>query len=173
MAASTLPSLPQPPPVFTTLPTSVEDNVLRLINNTRKAQDLVVLNIQPSSATFNNVLLPLAHAENAMILESHILVFYKDVSADPVLRKASSNTKNLLDDFAIETAMREDLFALVDAVLNKGENIDHESLHYLQKVHKEFIRNGLKLPVGPKRDRFKEIKTRLSQLTTEFPRKHG
>jgi metallopeptidase MepB len=131
-------------------------------------QDLVVLNVKPDSATFNNVLLPLAHAENAMILEAHTLIFYKDVSADPDLRNASSKAKNLLDDFAIETAMREDLFRLVDAVLRKTENIDPESLYYLQKVHKEFIRNGLKLSVGPKRDRFKEIKTRLSQLTTEF-----
>jgi metallopeptidase MepB len=168
MSTNNISTPPQPLPTFTTTPISVEEHVYRLIKNSREVQDQVVLNVQPESATFANVLLPLAHAENAMILEAHTLIFYKDVSADPDLREASSKAKNLLDDFAVQTGMRDDLFSLVDAVLNKKENLDPESLHYLRKVHKEFIRNGLNLPVGTKRDRFKEIKARLSQLTTEF-----
>jgi metallopeptidase MepB len=168
MATNNLPPLPQALPVFATNPTLVEEDMIRLIDKTRKEQDLVVQNVQPDSATFNNVLLPLAQAENAMVLEAHTLIFYKDVSTDADLRGASSKAKNLLDDFVVETAMRADLFSLVDTVLKKKENLDHESLYYLQKVHKEFIRNGLNLPMGSKRNRFKEIKTKLSQLTTEF-----
>jgi len=78
---------------FTTLPTSTEEDVNRLIRNTRKARDLVVLNIPLESATFSDVLLPLAHAGKAMILEAHTLIFYKDVSADLDLHNASSKAK--------------------------------------------------------------------------------
>ena len=43
-----------------------------------------------------------------------------------------------------------------------------ESSHPLGKQHEEHIRNGLKLPVGPKMDRFKEIQKRPSQLKIDF-----
>jgi metallopeptidase MepB len=75
-----------------------------------------------------------------------------------------------MDDFAIESAMREDLFKLVDAVVKSGEGakLDPESAKLLEREHKDYIRNGLSLPAGPKRDRFKEIKKRLSQISIEF-----
>jgi metallopeptidase MepB len=38
----------------------------------------------------------------------------------------------------------------------------------LEKEHKDYIRNGLGLPAGPLRDRFKEIKKRLSDLGIQF-----
>ena len=47
--------------------------------------------------------------------------------------------------------MREDVYKLVDAVLNKNETLDPESRRLLEKEHKDFIRNGLGLPAGEKR----------------------
>lgn len=64
--------------------------------------------------------------------------------------------------------MREDVFNLVDAALKKKEQLDPESQRRLEKDHKSYIRNGLSLPAGPKRDRFKEIKQRLSQISIAF-----
>jgi metallopeptidase MepB len=159
---------PQAPPVFIGTPTSIVDDTRRLIERSRKVQNQVAEDVRPDTATFANVLVPLAHAENAMAVEAHILGFYKVVSPDSRLRDASSVAQKLLDNFAIETAMREDLYKLVDAVLKKNEDLDQESYQLLVKKHKDYIRNGLRLPVGPKRDRFKEIKRRLSQLTLDF-----
>jgi metallopeptidase MepB len=73
-----------------------------------------------------------------------------------------------MDDYSIEAAMREDVFNLVDAVLKKGEKLDPESQRLLEKEHKSYVRNGLDIPAGPQRDRFKEIKKRLSQLGIAF-----
>lgn len=130
--------------------------------------------VTPEAATFSNALLPLAQDENIMALESHILGFYQSVSSDSKLRDASSEAEKLLDDFSIETSMREDLYRLVDAALRKvdadgrDKDLDPESRRLLEKEHKDYIRNGLGLPAGPTRDRFKEIKKRLSQLSIEF-----
>ena len=154
---------PQALPTFTATPTSIVQDTKRLIERSRQVQNQIVENVQPDAATFANVLLPLAHVENTMALKVHILVFYKAVSTDPKLRDASAEAQNLLDNFAIETAMHEDLFKLVDAVLKKNEDLHQESYNLLKKKHKDHIRNGLKLPIGPKRDRFKEIKTRLDR----------
>jgi metallopeptidase MepB len=77
-----------------------------------------------------------------------------------------------MDEFKIEASMREDIFALVQAAWDKFHNgesgFDGESLRLLEKERKRYIRNGLGIEKGPKRDRFKEIKKRLSQLSIEF-----
>ncbi|KAL9079288.1 MAG: hypothetical protein Q9157_001811 [Trypethelium eluteriae] len=64
--------------------------------------------------------------------------------------------------------MREDIYQLVDAALQKKENLDPESQRLLEKSYKDYVRNGLKIPAGPQRDRFKEIKKRLSDLSITF-----
>ncbi|RKU44008.1 hypothetical protein DL546_007202 [Coniochaeta pulveracea] len=127
---------PQSAPVFTARPNSIIENTRRLIEQAREVQRQVMEDVEPGSATFSNVILPLAHSENAAAVESHILRFYRFVSADSELREASRKAQNLWDEFCIGTAMNEGLFNLVDAVLEKHEELDTESLHLLRRKHK-------------------------------------
>ncbi|KAJ5137101.1 hypothetical protein N7448_005655 [Penicillium atrosanguineum] len=168
MAPAHLRHPPQAPPIFTATPQSLVSDAERIIKTSRTIQDKVVAEIKPEAATFANVLRPLAQDENVMALEAHIMGFYQAVSTDQKLRDASSKAEELMDEFFIESAMREDVYKLVDAALNKKESLDPESQRLLEKEHKDFIRNGLSLPAGPQRGRFKEIKKRLSQLSIEF-----
>ncbi|KAJ5595714.1 hypothetical protein N7450_002172 [Penicillium hetheringtonii] len=168
MAPAHLRRPPQAPPIFTATPQSVVADAERIIKTSRSVQDQVVGSVQAENATFANVLGPLAQDENVMALEAHILGFYQAVSIDQKLRDASSKAEELMDEFFIESAMREDIFKLVDAALKKNETLEPESRRLLEKEHKDFIRNGLGLPDGPQRARFKEIKKRLSQLSIEF-----
>lgn len=124
--------------------------------------------MSPETANFKNVLLPVALDDNKMAIEAHIIGFYQAVSTDKALRDASTEAEKLLDDFSIESSMREDVFELVDAVLKKKESLDAESQRLLEKDHKSYIRNGLNLRAGSQRDRFKEIKQRLSAISIEF-----
>ncbi|KAH6981545.1 metallopeptidase MepB [Ilyonectria sp. MPI-CAGE-AT-0026] len=159
---------PQPAPVFTATPSSIIEDTRRLVERSREVQHRILENVEPKSATFSNAILPVAHSENAATVESYVLLFYRFVSADPELREASRRAQNIWDEFSVDTAMNEGLFKLVHAVLENHEELDQESLHLLKKKHKNHIRNGLNLPVGPLRDRFKTIQNRLSQLSTEF-----
>lgn len=168
MAPGHLRKPPQAPPVFTATTQTLIDDAKRLIDGSRKVQDAVVGQVTPETASFGSVVKPLAQDENVMALESHILCFYQAVSTEQELRDASSKAEELMDEFFIETAMREDVFKLVDAALKKDEELDPESRRLLEKEHKDYIRNGLGLPSGPKRDRFKEIKKRLSLISIEF-----
>lgn len=124
--------------------------------------------VTPETATLENVLLPVAYDDNRMAIESHIIGFYQAVSTDQKLRDASTESEKLLDDFSIESSMREDIFNLVEAVSQKHVKLDPESQRLLEKDHKSYIRNGLGIPAGPKRDRFKEIKKRLSEISISF-----
>ncbi|KAI9371143.1 peptidase family M3-domain-containing protein [Aspergillus egyptiacus] len=168
MAPEHLRRPPQAPPVFTATADSILNDAKRLVEASRKVQDDIVAGISPETANFASVLKPLAHDQNVMGLESSILGFYQAVSTEKDLRDASFKAEELMDEFAIESSMREDVFKLVDAVLKKNESLDPESRRLLEKEHQDFVRNGLNLPAGPRRDRFKEIKKRLSLLSLEF-----
>ena len=137
-------------------------------DHTRKLLDKIAADITPETATFENVVLPIAEDENNSTLQSRIIGFYKDVSGDVNLRDASSKAEEIMDEFAIEASMREDIFKLVDAAYKKGDKLDPESQRLLEKERKSYITNGLGIPAGPQRDRFKEIKKRLSQIQIEF-----
>lgn len=159
---------PQLPPKFTATPESLIEGTKKLIDRSRNVQDAIVKDITRNTANFKNTLLPIAQDDNLMAIEAHIIGFYAAVSTDQKLRDASTEAEKQLDDFSIESSMREDVFTLVDAVLQKKESLDPESLRLLQKDHKSFIRNGLGLPAGEKRARFKEIKKRLSEISIVF-----
>jgi metallopeptidase MepB len=159
---------PQLPPRFTATKDSLIEDTKRLIERSRNVQDRFVKELTAETATFKNTLLPVAHDDNKMALETHIIGFYQAVSTEKELRDASTDAEKLLDDFGIESSMREDVFNLVDAVFKKGESLDPESKRLLEKDHKSYIRNGLGVPAGPQRDRFKEIKKRLSDISIQF-----
>ena len=139
-----------------------------MIETSRSVQNRLVAEVQLNDASFKNVMLPMAYDENNMALEAHIIGFYQAVSADKSIRDASTEAEQLLDDFSIEASMREDIYKLVDAALQNKEKLDPESQRLLEKEHKSYVRNGLGIPAGPKRDRFKDIKTRLSQISISF-----
>lgn len=168
MASSRYQKPPQAPPKFTATPESLAADTKRMLDHSRALMDDIVAKVKPETASFKNVVLPMAHDENAMSLESHIVGFYQAVSTDVKLRDASTEAEKQMDDFGIEASMREDIFQLVDAALNKAEDLDPESKRLLEKEHKSYIRMGLAVPAGPKRDRFKEIKKRLSELSITF-----
>ena len=161
---------PQAAPLFNCTPESIVNDTKRLIEASCKVQDQVVQTVSLDSTTFADVLLPLAQAENALQIESSILCFYKEVSSDPKLRDASREAQKLLNSFHSEAGMREDLFQLVDAVAKRAVDLDTESRLLLQRSYKDFIRDGLGLPSGPHRDRFKEIRQRISSSRWSFRR---
>jgi metallopeptidase MepB len=159
---------PQAPPKFTATPESLLADTKRLIDQSKSLQDRIVKNAKSEDASFGKVVLPMAHDNNKGAIESHIIGFYQAVSTEQTLRDASSEAERQLDEFSIESAMREDVFKLYDAVLKKGEKLDPESQRLLEKDHKSYIRNGLGVPAGPKRARFKEIKKQLSDISIKF-----
>ena len=159
---------PQAPPSFIATPTSLVDDAKAICDRTRKLLDKIAADVTLETATFENVVLPMAEDENNANLESRIIGFYQAVSGDSKLRDASSKAEEIMDEFGIEASMREDIFKLVDAAYKKGDKLDPESQRLLEKERKSYITNGLSIPAGPQRDRFKEIKKRLSQIQIEF-----
>jgi len=159
---------PQAPPVFTGTPKSIVEDTKNMIEISRSLENKIVAEVRAQDADFKNVMRPMALDENDSGLISHIIGFYQSVSTDQDVRDASTEAEKLMDDFSIESSMREDVYKLVEAAYQKHEKLDAESQRLLEKTHKDYIRNGLGIPEGPKRDRYKDIKKRLSQLCIVF-----
>ncbi len=159
---------PQRPPQFTATPKSLVEETKKLIQASRELQDKVVAEVPAEQASFEKVLLPLAYDDNDSGDQAHILCFYQAVSSAQELRDSSTEAEKLFNEFDIESSMREDVFKLVDAAMNKKEQLDPESKRLVEKTHKGYIQYGLGIPAGPQRDRFKEIKKRLSEISTTF-----
>ncbi|KAF3139244.1 hypothetical protein TWF703_004184 [Orbilia oligospora] len=159
---------PQAPPIFKHDPESLIHDTKALIEKSRNTLDRLARDITPETATFENVIAPLAADENDMGLSSHILGFYQYVSSDPKIREASSEADKLLSEYSIEAGMREDIFKLVNSVAKSPpSNLTPEGRRLVEKLNTDYIRMGLELE-GPKRDRFKEIKKELSVLSIDF-----
>jgi len=137
----------------------------------RAAYDHIVATVTPDKATFENVLLPWAHAENTLLAEGRLLCIYRDVSPDATLREAANTAHAQLAEFRLQIRSRQDLFDLVDAVYNSEESnkLDPESQHLLNCVHRKYaIEHGLKLPAGQPRDRFTTIQLQIQELGSTF-----
>lgn len=154
--------------MFTGTPKSIVEDTKNMIEISRSLENKIVAEVRAQDADFKNVMRPMALDENDSGLISHIIGFYQSVSTDQDVRDASTEAEKLMDDFSIESSMREDVYKLVEAAYQKHEKLDAESQRLLEKTHKDYIRNGLGIPEGPKRDRYKDIKKRLSQLCIVF-----
>lgn len=171
MAPDKYRSPPQAPPLFTGTEKSIVEDSKALCDTTRAVLDKIVADETADKGTFTSVMLPQLHDENEAGLSARILGFYQYVSANEALRNASTEAEKIMDEFSIECNMREDVFKLAEGVHSRRESatdLDGESLRLLEKEYKAYIKNGLGLPVGEKRDRFKEIKMRLSQIAIQF-----
>ncbi|KAG7042508.1 metallopeptidase MepB [Colletotrichum scovillei] len=171
MAPSPPRNPPQPPPIFTTSPSQILTTITTLISTHRAAQSSIPSTISPQDATYANTLLPLAHAENALYSKSSLLLFHNAVSPDQETRTASSQARSLLRDAELQGANNEALFKLVDAVYNDSAEtryLNPEARNYLHKKHREFVKNGLRIPIGPDLDRFRAIRAEIVSLTAEF-----
>ncbi|KAI8192200.1 peptidase family M3 [Colletotrichum sp. SAR 10_77] len=170
MASAKRHAPPQLPPLFTATPISILESINELIEASKQAHKDLVNTISPSSATFANTLLPLAHAENALSSEATLLIFLRDVSPDKEVRDTAAQARTILRDYQLGASMNEDVFKLVDAVFvnTAQQSLDPESRNFLNKKHKEFVKNGLRIPDGKQRERFKEIRSRIEALTSNY-----
>ncbi|KAG8531712.1 uncharacterized protein KY384_003344 [Bacidia gigantensis] len=161
---------PQAPPLFTGTAESVLKDMKDIIHNSRKQLDRWANEINEEDATFENIMRDGSLQDNEDSLTMEILLFYQAVSEDQSLRDASTEAQKIHNDFQVEATMREDIFRLIRAVYEKKEQLDPEDTKLIEESYKGYIRQGMGLPAGAKRDRFKEIQLKLGNLTTDFDR---
>ncbi|KAK0625878.1 hypothetical protein B0T14DRAFT_420862 [Immersiella caudata] len=163
---------PQPPPSFNLTPASISKRLQNLIETANNAIDTIVSNASLDAATFDNVIVPLAHAENARLSGSGILRSFRTTSLNGELREAARQAGDALDELYLQLQHRDDIYRLVDAVRHsinskKSPEPEPEGRHFLEQIHRDFLQNGLNLPAGPLRERYVSIRRRINSLSDE------
>jgi metallopeptidase MepB len=162
-------SPPQPPLLWVETPESLIEIGHLSCNKTKELNDKIVAEVTPETATWENVFLPMVVEGNEMTFKENPAYFYQYVGLTAELRDASVEASTIMDECGVEESMRQDVFALVDAVYQKRDSLglDPESLRFVEKSYLGYIDSGLGLPAD-KRARFKEISSRMNDLETQY-----
>lgn len=85
------------------------------------------------------------------------------------MQKLASELSPMLAEFNNEIHLDEDLFSKINSVYKSTDlnSISDEQAMLLKETYKSFQKNGINLPIE-KKNRYKEISKRLSELTVAF-----
>jgi thimet oligopeptidase len=124
----------------------------------------------PKGATFENGPLAIERALTAFSTTLTVPLFLKYVSDDATVRAAADRCEVAVQQTIVDVFVREDLFAVVDAVVRAKPKLDEADARLLDEQHAGFVRNGLGLP--PKdRAAFVAIKKRLVELEAAYSKR--
>ncbi|KAL3428144.1 metallopeptidase [Phlyctema vagabunda] len=158
---------PPPPPRWDYQPSSMIDIAQKLIATSKEVWNRVA-QIHPSEATFENAIRPIIEDEHTREIEARIIGFLDDVSPNKDLRDAAREVSLLMAREKIERTSREDVFRVVKAVFNDRATLDPQSRVYIEKLHTEFVYNGLNLPDEQDRLRLKGMRKRMAELSKQY-----
>lgn len=136
---------------------------------TEARQDIDEITEQSSEPNFENTLEALEFAGEQLGKVISIFFNLNSAETNPEIQKIAQEVSPLLSEFSNDLLLNETLFKRIKTVYeNKKEfNLDHEQERLLDKVYKNFTRNGANLP-QEKQDQLREIDKELSQLSLQF-----
>ncbi|KAI6998687.1 metallopeptidase MepB [Hortaea werneckii] len=157
-----------PPNIFALNAQSVLATTATILAKAAKLQDDLVERYTPDTASYNNVVLPLGHDENARLHFCQQVEFLASTSLDDSLRAACREASKRFAHFETSTTQRADLCMLVAAINGKKEILTTEGMRYLESVLSRFEDRRARLSVddtcSPKR-----IEEELAQVKQEYP----
>ncbi|KAG8162406.1 hypothetical protein KVR01_008171 [Diaporthe batatas] len=166
----------QTPIAFDATESSLIEAAKNHIATTKALWDQVVSSVDPKSANWENVIVPIIEDENKRVSATRYLGFYKSTSPDASLRAASNTASGLLDDAEVELYGRTDMFALIDAVrdhIAAGAAVqDPEPRYYLEKMHRKFIHSGCGINDAGEKAVFMQYQRRIREIERQCNKNH-
>lgn len=169
MSSNSAKTPPQPLQLFNGTPESIEASDKKIQAAHKALLDKIVAENTPETATFNSILRPILLFEDASNQEKWGNFMCFRVSPDKAIREASRQASARSQAYEVDCGMREDMFRLIEAAYatRESQDLDEESLRLLERERLKCVQSGLLLPQGPQRQRFEEIKKRISQLCND------
>lgn len=142
----------------------------RIINEYNSIRALILQTITPTTATFNNVMLPLAQVENAVQGELGMIYMLQYGSPSLATQGAFDEARKLyLKASALWTA-DEEFFKLLQAAKEKPDfqTLDAESKHLLEKELLEYKHAGLGILGHAELEEYQKSQIEISDLERMF-----
>ncbi|CCD22178.1 metalloendopeptidase NDAI_0A00180 [Naumovozyma dairenensis CBS 421] len=156
-------------PDWTWTPKQILDETKSYIEKTNKYYNSIS---EIESPSIENLIIPYMNYENKMGLLINQLTFLQHVSADKKIRDASLEATRLLEDHDILTSLRWEIWEQFEKVWETVQNDDDflknhqfETYKFIEKIHKDSLRNGLK---SERNYQLKYIKGKISADALTF-----
>ena len=135
----------------------------------RHSDEIDAIANQDATPTFENTIVALERSGD--MLNRVLGVFYPMLSAnaDDSLMAISERIAPILSEHQNSITLNDKLWQRVDYVYNHFDKskYDNEDWMLLHKTHESFVRSGAALK-GADRDKYRELSTRLTQLSLKF-----
>src|SRR3569833_3038760 len=161
------PSLPQPLP---RLPSAGEivPTIQRHVEETRKLINDIKDTVTSATASFDNVIRPLAELENSQAGEQAVIDALKYCSPDAECRNSSEQAKQIWTEY--KSHKDRGLYVLVKAVKNRSETLDEESQKLVDVMLSDFVQNGMELIEEESIGKWRRNQAKIQELSVEFHR---
>ncbi|RFU30370.1 hypothetical protein B7463_g5987, partial [Scytalidium lignicola] len=134
----------------------------------RKLIDNITETINVSTACFENVIRPLVELENVQAGEKAVIDALKYCSPSLECQHTVDKGQAMLQEYS--SNKRRDLYILVKAVKDRGENLDYESQKLLDRILLEYEEYGYGSLDDDGIQRRRERMNRIEELCTQFHR---
>lgn len=149
---------PQPPSTFGIEPDRILSETQSIIDATTALEDQLASQLTPSTASFDNLLLPILHNDHAAARRLLIFRIFSSVSPDSALREASRKAEQLTAKANAASLMRRDMANLIAALYEKHkapeDELDAESKYMLFKSHRAYQNAGAGIQDEALRERY-------------------
>lgn len=153
-------------PVFETTP----DQVKRLARQTMEMGNAALDEIAGRAAgrpTFDDTVRALDDLNHLVGTTAGRLGFIKETSPNVALRDAATEAVKTLQEWAVGTEYREDVYRAVKAFADTQPQLFGEDAKLLEETLRDYRRAGLALPKA-ERDAVEKLRKELTRLTTDF-----
>lgn len=126
--------------------------------------------VPKDQATFETVIQPIANVWAALSAPSEYCTFPRHMSPIESVREASSVAAKELSALFVELSMRQEVYESVLAVSENKKNVESlqpEQVRYLERLIRDYRRNGLHLEAD-KRTEIQKIQEEISSLAIQF-----
>ncbi|KAL0939541.1 metallopeptidase [Colletotrichum truncatum] len=139
--------------------------VKRLLSEQNSIRENVAKTITPSDACFSNVVGPIQAVDDRTQGETGVYGMLRYSGPDKETQKAVEEAQSLWGSASAERLEMKDMYKLIQAVKDKGEELDYESRKVLEDMWLEYRRaghgvlseEGIKTYLG-RRERIEELK---------------
>jgi thimet oligopeptidase len=144
----------------------IETKSEKLISDTN-ARIEKILAINNDSRTFENTVLAYENITADLTDDLYILSFPSYVDPDSKVREASTQARAKLDKFVVDLGMNIDVYKAIQSIADKQQKMTQENQWLLDRIIRNFRRNGLNLDVST-REKIKEIKKEIADIAVKF-----
>jgi metallopeptidase MepB len=147
-----MPPLPAAPK-FNATPESIAQDTDTFLASLEDQYKAIFSSTTPETACFADTIQPLAQADNRTIRQNGPFYLYSLLSPTEEVQEAARAAETKTEASLHEILYTDEMLGLIQAVMQRGEQLDEEDERFPQTLYRKFVHKGLMIADPTKRER--------------------